>query len=121
MEAGWRGLAEGRCRSSREIRVHGNPDSGSFGMYNANPKQINLLHRDVLGVQSLESCKVGKYDVIERLQELVDMRNEIAHTGQLSKEHRLDLLLAESWRSFVRQLGVKLDEKLELWVSRNLN
>jgi hypothetical protein len=104
-----------------EIRVHGNPDSGSFGMNNANPKQINLLHRDVLGVQPLGSCKVGKWNVIEQLQELVDMRNEIAHTGQLSKQHRLDLLLAESWRSFVQQLGAQLDEKLELWVRSNLN
>ena len=104
-----------------EIRVHGNPDSGSFGMNNANPKQINLLHRDVLGVQPLGSCRVGKWDVAEQVQELVDMRNEIAHTGQLSKQHRLDLLLAESWRSFVRQLGEQLDEKLELWVSSNLN
>jgi RiboL-PSP-HEPN len=104
-----------------EIRVHGNPDSGSFGMNNANPKQINLLHRDVLGVLPLGSCKAGKWDVIEQLQELVDMRNDIAHTGQLSKQHRLDLLLAESWRSFVQQLGAQLDEKLELWVSSNLN
>jgi hypothetical protein len=112
---GWRQV----CVDEVTTLARGNA-AGSFGINTAGPKQIAVLHNQILGVNLLDRCRWNKKPtkaIKSDLALLISVRGEIAHTGQTPGA--LHLAGVRSWQNFIQRLARKLDGHLEAWVDEH--
>jgi hypothetical protein len=99
-------------------RVRGG-DQGSFGLNTAGPGQVINLYKSVLGAQPLNECSWPGRNVqgVKRhLAKLVEIRGNIAHSGQ--SPGSLHLKDARDWCKFVARLAKCHDQRLAQWVEQ---
>jgi hypothetical protein len=87
--------------------------------------KINSLFASMLGIEDiLATCGWRNYPaetLKDHLEDLVELRNEIAHTGRMADDREpLHLQGIESWADWLERLGDRLDDVVRVALSERL-